>query len=360
MKAQLLALALRYVVPLLLALTIGGIAMWLSGYPPISTYAIMLKGSLSLSRIPETLLMTTPLIFTGLSFLFADRCGLFNVGAEGQLLIGGFAAAWVGFSITGLPPIVHVSLALLAGALAGAFVGFIPGALKARLGANEVVTTIMLNYICADFTEWLVLHPFAAEPTRPQTKLIEASAQLPSLIAGSRVSAALFVGILAAFATWFLLRKTVLGYEVRAVGLNATASARKGIHVRSRMILAMSISGAIAGLGGAGEILGTYGRFIAGFSPGYGFDGIAVALVGASHPLGALPAAFLFGALRTGGTYISQFAGVPSEFVVVIQALVILFVTAPGLIERLAALGKRPSGPAVVNEGLTSEQGRTA
>lgn len=256
---------------------------------------------------------------------------MFNVGGEGQFVAGAFAAAWAGITFTGLPAYIHLPLALLTGALVGALVGFIPGILKARLGAHEVISTIMLNYVIANLTDYLVLYPFAEGGSMPETKLVAETARLGHLFPNSQLSSAFFLALLTAIVIHFLLWKTVIGFEVRGVGLNPVASLRKGIKVKNIMTLAMVISGAIAGLGGAGETLGTYGRFMMGFSPGYGFDGIAVALVAGLNPLGVIPAAFMFGVLRVGGTYMQQFANIPSALVTIIQGLMILFIIAPRL-----------------------------
>jgi simple sugar transport system permease protein len=337
---QLRELALTYVGPLLLALVCGGVLMWAAGYSPIESYGALVQGSLTPSRIPETILLTTPLIFTGLAVVFAFQGGLFNIGGEGQLLIGGFVAAWIGFTFQ-LPTAIHLPLALAGGAVAGGLAGLLPGYLKARLGAHEVITTIMLNHVISNFTYYLVLYPFAVERAMPQTARVEPTAELPRLFPNSLASTSLIVALLTAGMVAFLLWRTTLGFEVRAIGSNPVAARHKGVPVAQRAILAMTISGAIAGLGGAGETLGTYRRFIQAFSPGYGFDGIAVALVAGLNPLGVIPAAVMFGILRAGGTYMDQFTDVPAEFIVVIQALVILFVVAPQLFKQATAWLRR-------------------
>lgn len=325
----------NYIAPFVLAIVIGAIVIGAAGYSPIESYKVMLEGSLSLGRLPVTFLMATPLIFTGLAVVIAFKANIFNVGGEGQLILGGFAGAWVGFTFVGLPSFIHIPLALLGGALAGALAGFIPGYFKVKMGAHEVITTIMLNYVFSLFTRYLVLFPFSVHKAMPQTKMVEESARLPRLFASSQVTAALIVAILAAFVTYFLLQKTSLGYEIRAVGHNPISSRQKGIRVEKIMILAICLSGAAAGLGGAGETIGVYGRYIQDFSPGYGFDGIAVALVAGLHPIAVIPSAILFGALRSGGTYMDQFTDIPAEFVIIIQALVILFMVAPELIAQV-------------------------
>jgi simple sugar transport system permease protein len=225
---------------------------------------------------------------------------------------------------------------LFAAALAGSFWAFIPAVLKTKLGAHEVITTMMLSYVALYFTSYLVNYPFK-DPTGwiSQTLTVAPSAELPRILQPTQLSASILIAVALVVLTYFTLQKTTLGYEVRAVGLNPAAAENGGINVKRSMILAFLISGAIAGLGGAGEVLGVHGRFIEGFSPGYGWDGLAVALVGGLSPLGVLVAAVLFGALRSGGMTMMRVAHVPLDIVSILQALVILFVAAPMLIKYL-------------------------
>jgi len=293
-----------------------------------------------ITSIGLTFSKATPIIFTALAFLFAFKSGLFNIGAEGQLIIGGFAAALVGISFNDLPSFIHVPLALLVAALVGGLWGLIPAVLKVWLGAHEVITTMMLSYVALYFTSYLVNYPFKAPGWVPQTIPVSPSAELPRLLQASQVSAAIILALLLIVLTWYIFQKTSFGYEIRAIGLNSSVAENAGINVKRGMILALIISGAMAGLGGAGEILGVHRRFIDGFSPGYGWDGLAVALVGGLHPVGVLLAAVLFGALRSGGMTMSRTVGVPLDIIFLIQALVILYVAAPGLIRFILKRGR--------------------
>jgi len=317
------------------AFLVGGTVLSATGHSPVEAYGAMIMGAFGdVFGIGQTLMQATPIIFTALSFLFAFKGGLFNIGAEGQLLVGAFVAALIGISFD-LPVFVHLPLALLAGALAGGFWGFIPAVLKAKLGAHEVITTMMLSYVAFYVTGYMVNYPFKAPGWVAQTVVIAPSAQLPRILQPTQLSASIFIAVILAGLTYYTLEKTTLGYEVRAVGLNPTVAESTGISVKRGMILALVISGAIAGMGGAGEVLGVHRRFIEGFSPGYGWDGLAVALIGRLHPVGVLFAAILFGALRSGGMVMTRATGVPLDIIFMLQALVVLFMAAPRLIRHL-------------------------
>jgi len=322
-------------VAILLAFVVGAVVLVATGHSPVDAYGAMLRGAFgSVFGVGQTLTQATPVIFTALAFLFAFKGGLFNIGAEGQLLMGGFAAAIVGISFSGMPALLHVPLALLAGALAGGLWGLIPAVLKARFGAHEVITTMMLSYVALYLTGYMVNYPFKAPGWVAQTVPIAPSAELPRVLQPTQLSAAIFIAVLLAALTHHVLQKTSLGYEVRAIGLNLTAAESSGIDVRRGMVLALVVSGAMAGLGGSGEVLGVHRRFIESFSPGYGWDGLAVALVGGLHPVGVLLAAVLFGALRSGGMVMTRATGVPLDIVLLLQALVIVFVAAPTMIRH--------------------------
>lgn len=331
---------LPQIIAVFLAFLVGAAVLLATGHSPVDAYSAMLSGAFGdIFGIGQTFTQATPIIFTALAFSFASKCGLFNIGAEGQLTVGAFGAALVGISFSGLPAFVHIPMALLAGALAGGLWGFIPAILKTKLGAHEVITTMMLSYVATYLTSYMVNYPFKAPGWVAQTVPIAMSAQLPRILEPTQVSASIFFAVALAGLTHYTLQRTTFGYEVRATGLNLTAAENGGINVKREMILALVISGAIAGLGGAGEVLGVHRRFIDGFSPGYGWDGLAVALVGALHPVGVLLAAVLFGALRSGGMTMTRVTGVPLDIVVILQALVVLFVTAPMLIRYILRRG---------------------
>jgi simple sugar transport system permease protein len=327
-------------IAILMAFVVGAGVLLATGYNPIDAYAAMLQGAFgNVFRVGQTLTQATPIIFTALAFLFSFKSGLFNIGAEGQFLAGAFASTLVGISFQNLPAPLHVFLALVAGAVAGGLWGLIPAVLKARFGAHEVITTMMLSYVALYLTSYMVNYPFKAPGWVSQTVMIAESAKLPRLLQGAQLSASIIIALALVALTWFILQKTILGYEIRATGLNPSAAENAGIDVKRGMILALVLSGAIAGLGGSGEIMGVHRRFIDGFSPGYGWDGLAVALVGGLNPVGALLAAILFGALRSGGMIMTRATGVPLDIVFLLQALVILFVAAPALIRAILKKG---------------------
>jgi ABC-type uncharacterized transport system permease subunit len=336
----LLRSSIPQIVAVLFALLVGAVVLAVTGYSPIEAYAAVLTGAFGdIYGIGQTFTQATPIIFTALAFLFSYKCGLFNIGAEGQLLIGGLTAAIVGISAPGLPIFIHLPLALIAGAAGGALWGFFPAVLKAKLGANEVITTLMLSYVALYITSYMVNYPFKAPGMVSQTVPIASSAELPGILPPTQLSASFIIALISAGTVAFLLERTTIGYEIRAIGLNIKAAESGGIDIKKGIILALVISGALAGLGGAGEILGVHHRYIDGFSPGYGWDGLAVALIGGLNPYGAIIAAVFFGALRSGGQTMSRSTGVPLDIVFILQALVILFVAAPRLIRYLLKKG---------------------
>jgi simple sugar transport system permease protein len=313
----------------LLAALIGAIILVVSGANPLQAYAGLIEGSFgSLAAFGRTLEKATPLIFSGLAVAFAFKGGLFNIGAQGQLLLGALTSAAVGFSLQGLPPVLHISLALLAGAAAGALYGAIPGALKTYTGAHEVITTIMLNYIAINITDYLADGPL--KDTSPgnivaRTPLIADSAIIP-VIGG--IPMGFVIAVLMAIATWWFLWQTTTGFEIRTVGLNPNAARYAGIKASRVVILAMVLSGLLAGMGGAIETQGVVFRYQPGFNVGLGFDGITIALLGRTHPFGVIPAAILVGAMKAGASQMQFSAGVAKEITDVIQALILFFVAA--------------------------------
>jgi general nucleoside transport system permease protein len=311
----------------------------------------------ALQPISETLLSATPLIFTGLAVAVGFRAGLFNIGAEGQLYIGAIFAVWVGFSFQGLPMIIHLPLAILAGMLGGALWGWVPGFLKAKTGAHEVIVTIMMNYISYQVVMLVLKTEGFQRPGRddPISQNVLPSATLPPLIEGLRVHWGFILALVAAAAVSWLLFRSTKGFEFRAVGLNPGAAKYAGINISRTIILAMVVSGALAGLAGTVEMLGTSGKLTPGFSPGYGFDAIAIALIGGSRPSGVVAAAILFGALRAGSTPMQAATGTPIDLVVVIQALVIMFVAAPALVRAIWRIkGGKVTGTEVFSKGWGS------
>ncbi len=317
-----------------LALLVSAVIMAMAGYDAGTAFTYLFVGAL---REPDRVVQfATPLILTGLSVAIAFKCGLFNIGAEGQLYIGSIAAAVVGYALS-FPYLVHPILCLIVAALFGAGYAFVPGLLKAYRGAHEVVTTMMLSYAAVLITTWLVgpygpFFDFEGSELIPQTPLLQDTAILPT-IGGPYMHWGILVALLAVVGVDFLINRTVLGYEMRAVGLNEKAAEYAGINPKRNITVALTISGGLAGLAGGGEVMGTYNRFIHHWSPGLGWDGITVAVLGYNNPWGVLAGAFFFAMLRVGGNAMQLQAHVPIEMVGVIQGLVVLFVAAPRIVE---------------------------
>lgn len=287
--------------------------------------------------LSESLTNSVPYIFAGLAVALGFRCGLFNIGAEGQILIGGLASVWVGYTITGFPWFIHLPLALVVGALAGALWSAIAGYLKARTGAHEVINTIMMNYLAFRLSDLLLTDPrlMMRPGGAPMTPRIVPSAYLPRLFGSPlRFHGGFFLALLAALFVFWFLWKTTLGFEIRTVGANPDAARYAGMSVAKNFVLAMGLSGALAGLAGANEVLGVTHFVGGGFSPGYGFDSIALALLGKSHPLGVVLAALLFGTLRAGASKM-QMLGIPIDIIQILQATIIMFIAAPALVRLI-------------------------
>jgi simple sugar transport system permease protein len=313
----------------------GGLA---AGLPAIwnsiaTAYGALFAGSLGdASAISESLVAATPYIYTGLAVAIGFRGGLFNIGAEGQLLVGAGAAVVIGYGVE-LPAIIHLPLAILGGFLGGAIYGAIPGYLKAKTGAHEVINTIMMNYIAFRFFDWAFTGPLRRPGgDAPVTAQIFPSAYLPQLFEGYRFHWGFFLALLVAFGIWWLLFKTTLGFEIRTTGANPNAARYAGIKITHIIMLTMFLSGGLAGLAGTNEVLGLNHFLAGGFSAGYGFDAIALALLGKSHPLGVVLAALLFGTLRNGATRMQSIAGIPIDIISIIQALIIVFIAAPDIV----------------------------
>ena len=291
-------------------------------------------------HITETLRYATPYIFTGLAVALGFQGGLFNIGAEGQYFIGGLLTVFVGYSITGLPMIIHLPLALLGGMIGGAIWAGIVGLLKAKTGAHEVINSIMMNYIAIRLAEFMldVGGPMAREGFRPVSPVIEPTAHLPQFLPGDssiRLNAGFIVALVAVAFVWWLLYKTTLGYEIRTVGKSPNAARYAGINVPQIIVVTMLISGALAGLSASADILGVIRFMPNAFSAGYGFDAIALALLGKSHPVGVLLASLLFGALRAGATNMQGVAHIPIDITSILQGLIIVFIAAPAIIRAI-------------------------
>ncbi len=328
-----------------LALLIGAVILALSDANPLDAYAALLKGAFgNANNFGRTLEKATPLILGGLAVAFAFKAGLFNIGGQGQLVFGAIFAAYLGFSLNGLPFPLHMLIALLGGSLIGGLYAAIPGALKTYTGAHEVITTIMLNFVALNTTDYLANGPWKdITDIVAKTPPILDSAAIPRL---GNIPIGFFIAILAAVLTWYLLYRTTIGFEIRTVGLNPHAAKYAGIKVARTIILAMIISGSMAGMGGAIETLGVVGRYQPGFNAGLGFDGITIALLAQTNPLGVVPAALLVGAMQAGSSQMQFDAKVPSQIIDVIQALILFFVSADAIV-RWILRSRRTDGEKV-------------
>ena len=340
MKPRTLLLASAPLIAVALALVAGAAFILAIGEDPLAIYGLMLRQTFGTGYgIGQTLFKATPLIFCGLAVAVGFRAGLFNIGVEGQLTVAAFAAALVGARLADQPALLLLPVTLLVAMAVGAAWGAVPGVLKARFGAHEVINTIMLNFIAFALVSYVGRHIF--QPATVRTAEIGAGATLPRLetwwpaLHGSPANLMLFIGLLTALAVDVLLFRTRLGYELRALGLNAPAAQYGGVPLGVTQVKAMAISGAIAGLAGMNFVRGYKHFFELGFSAGSGFLGIAVALLGRNHPLGVVLAALFFGALSYGGFAINQ--RVPKELVDVLQAIVILLaICVQQVVERAA------------------------
>jgi simple sugar transport system permease protein len=341
------------------AFLVGGIIVWIIGESPIQTYKLLIGSAFSWPNgIGYTLFNATPLIFTGLAVAVAFRCGLLNIGAEGQLYVAAFATAWVGIKFGGvaitapgsgqvlsspyanLPMILLLPLCCLVAILAGAIWGGIPGVLKARFGSHEVINTIMLNFIAVALLSYFTQYHFKIPGDAiMQTAEISSRAHLPTLgrfipglPAWIPLNLSFILAVLACVAVYVFLWKTKWGYEMRATGANPSAAEYGGISIRKQIILAMAISGALAGMVGINEVLGYRHRYYDGFSANYGFVGIAVALLGRNHPVGVFLAAILFAILLRGGIFVDAYTvNVSKDIVDMLQGIVIVFVAAEAM-----------------------------
>ncbi len=357
-------------------LIIGAIIIAVSGASVVDAYGALFKGSFgSLSELlagiksytatgdqtellkaiypfTESLVAATPYILAGLSVAIGFRCGLFNIGAEGQLLIGSLCAVFVGYSVKGLPAFIHLPLSLLAGAAGGAVWGMVPGYLKARFGAHEVVNTIMMNWIAFRLSDWLLSGPMKSPGFRPVTQNVLATAELPRFFAAPlRFNWGFVIALVVAYGVYWFLFKTTLGFEIRSVGANPDAAKYAGMNIIRNFVFVMALAGGLAGLAGATQVLGVDHWVGQGFSAGYGFDAIALALLGKSHPFGVVLAALLFGFLRSGATDMQSMAGIPIDIISIIQGLIIVFIAAPDIIRWIYRIRTAKKDEMVLTRG---------
>jgi ABC-type uncharacterized transport system permease subunit len=311
--------------PVAAAFVVGAIVLAATGWDPLSVYRLMVREAFgSTAAIESTLAAATPLIFTGLATALAFRGGVFNIGVDGCFILGGLAAAWLGAALTGLPGGLLIPVCVVAGMLAGAIWSAPPAYLRARLGVDEVVTTLMLNFVAVGIASWIVNTALLAEGTaNSASSPIAPQAELPSL--GGNVTLALVFALVAVTVYGVWSRGSAAGYELRMTGLNPAFAQVSGIPVRRVVANAMLWSGVIAGAGGAAHALGVVHRFVDGFSPGYGFTGIAIALLARNGAVGVVIASILFGALASAGATIQLFSDIPLDIVDVLQGTIMIF-----------------------------------
>jgi simple sugar transport system permease protein len=324
------------VIAITLALLVGAILIWLAKANPITAYTALFQESLfTYFGFGNTLTKMTPLLFTSLGVLLALRGGQFNVGGEGQIYFGALGSSLVGLCGQNLPAFIHIPLALLAGFLLGAIWGWIPGYLKAVRGVNEVITTLLFNYLAVNFVSYLVQNSLKApNAPSPYSPLIYKSAWLPMILTDSFTHAGIFLALITAVILWLLLVKSPLGYQIKAVGYNPIAARYGNISVENTLMLVMALAGGLAGLAGACEVMGAKHRLYEQVSPGYGFDAIAIAFLSRGNVFGVVLNSLFFAALNSGANVMQRSAGVPITIVYAIQGLMVLFIAIGLAVER--------------------------
>jgi simple sugar transport system permease protein len=336
--------ALPPVLAVVAALVVGAVVLLLLGADPIRAYTVLLSGGWSdVSGLTQSVVKATPLLLVGLGIVIAFRASVINIGGEGQIIVGALSATIFALALKDLPGWLLIPIVLVMGFLAGAVWGFVPGILKARLGVNEILTTIMLNAVALQLMN-LLLHDALMDPAQKaagtyiaQSARLPEQAWLPRLVPQTSLHAGAILALLLAVVVYIFLWRTTIGYRIRAVGLNPDASRYAGIRVPFYQALSLTLAGGFAGLAGAVEIIGVHHRLLEGITSGYGFSGIVVALFGKLHPLGAIPASFLFGTLLVGGDKMQRAMQVPSALIDTLLGLIVLFVVASDLLARRMA-----------------------
>src|SRR5512136_1571287 len=315
------------------ALAVGAVILLLLGVNPIEAYSSMIVGAFgTVSGITQSIAKATPLLLVGLGICIAFRASVINIGAEGQIILGAIAATWFSLTFHTWPSALLISATLLVGFIAGAFWGFIPGVLKARFGVNEILSTVMLNVVAAQILLAMLKGPLmdragvTAGTFLPQSEQLPEAVWLPRLVPQTLLHTGAIVAVLLAFVVYIFLWRTTIGYRIRAVGLSPDASRYAGIRVPLYQALALTLAGGFAGLAGVVEVIGVQHRLLDGITSGYGFSGIVAALFGGLHPLGTIPASYLFGSLLVGADKMQRAMQVPSSLIQVLLGLVVLFV----------------------------------
>lgn len=326
------------------AIIIGAIIVGAIGYNPLSVYGSLLSGAFGgWYAIGTTLTEAIPLILAGLGVALAFKAGLFNIGADGQYWVGAMVAVWLGYHLTGLPGWLHIIVMLLGAMVAGGlWGGIIPGLTKAYVGAHEVITTMMMSYIGILLARYMIEEgPMKAKGFTPQSPLIAKSTWLTVLIPQTQFTTGIFIALAAVLVIWLLLYKSTTGFQLRTVGLNQRAARYAGIHVPFYTVLALGLSGVLAGLAGGVQMLATDHRLLDSFSSGYGYTAIVVALLARNNPVGVIIAAIFFAALNTGGSNMQMFSGVPASLTDVLTGLIVFFVAAERLIPMIRTWFRR-------------------
>jgi len=337
---------------MLAAFAIGGLLLALAGYDVGTAFRALWDATFkNLRSFTVTVNRSSPIIFTGLAVAIAFRANVMNMGAEGQFLFGAIGATWVGMTFTALPGFILIPLMIITGAALGALWALFPAFLKVKYEVSEIITTIMLNYVALHFIGFLVRGPWRdTSQAEPQSFPIAPQAFLPELLAKTRLHFGYFLGIIMAISLFYLLFKTYLGYEIRAVGLNQDAARTAGISAEKTMLATMLLSGALAGMGGAIE-LGSIHYLIEGISPGHGWTGIAVSVLATNNPLGIIFTSFLFGALSSGATSLQRAAGVSASFVQIFQGIMIIGI-ALATLQRMKRSSRKAVRQAIKRKGV--------
>lgn len=349
----------RPLLALLLALIAGGIMIAVSGYNPFWVYyRVFALAFSSAKNIASVFAQATPLMFSGIGYAIAAKCGLVNLGLEGQMLSGAMTSALLGVYLRGLPTLIHLPIAVLGGALAGATTGGLTAFLKNRFGAREIITTVMFNEIIALLVSYMCNGPFRAEGSIwGMTETIQPTAVIGRLMKNTQLTYAIFLAVALGIILEVVLKKSTLGYKMQVIGQNLQAAKTAGINVNRIFLISFALSGALAGLCGSAMILGVNFKFIDGFSDSYGWSGISVAALAAYDPLFSVVSAVLFGILKAGAMILNRTSNVPKEFVSVIQAFVVVFVAAPRMVQAITSF--RFTRRAKLPGGEGSKGGRT-
>lgn len=321
-------------ISVIFAFIVGAVLIAAIGGNPGDAFGYLFKGAFGNSaNLGKTLVKATPLIFTGLAATFAYRCGVFNLGAEGQFVMGALTSIWISTAVEGISGVPLIILSLVLGTLVGGIWGAIPGILKITRGLNEMIVSIMLNYVAVLFMGYLYTGPLR-EGSVPQTEAVNETLKLGRIF-GTNVHSGFLIALILAIILYYFLFYTSKGFKLRAVGLNDTAAMYNGFSVKKYMLMAFIVSGAIAGIGGSVELHGVQYRLMSGFGTGYGFDGVAIALIGQLNPIGTVLVAYLFAILRTGANTMQVGTGMPTAVIDIIQALVIVFAVAGSALVNL-------------------------